>query len=66
MGWLKRQTNETVAGDDTEAMRVAIAAFDRGALTAYTSLRAAVATLSRDEALEVIDDAIARLESRGG
>lgn len=62
MGWLKKQTGVSVAGDDTDVMRAALGAFDRGALAAYTSIRFAVAQLSKEEALDVIDDAIARLQ----
>lgn len=52
--------------DCWEKLQGAIQGFDRGALSAYTSIRYVVEQLSKEEALVVIDDAIARLQNRGG
>lgn len=48
----------------SEKIRAALDGFDHGALTTYRSLRYAVAQLSREDALELIDSQIADLEGQ--
>jgi hypothetical protein len=49
-----------------EKMKAATEGFDRGSLTTYRSMRCAVAQLSREDALALIDSQIAALETQLG
>jgi hypothetical protein len=48
----------------SEKIRISTEALNRGALTTYLSLRYAVAQLSRDEVLTLIDSQIADLKEK--
>jgi hypothetical protein len=45
-------------------MQASLQGFDRGALTVYRSMHHVVARLTREEALEIIDDQLAKLEEK--